>query len=177
MQIKIQYPKKIKDKDRYYYKLYRNDRHLKQMGLSSVFVDDDNSKTYGNFVEYQLVEQNMFVGKFWWWFLLFEMVFGVIGGVSSIHDFKDTRETIRTIKFEMILSDSDITIYIDSTGNISDITNVPKYNIIDTQDVYNPIIKKRIKRRKHVLIIFILVLLALVVFALTAAIISSNLRK
>jgi len=143
--IKIEYPRNTK----YRYQLYSNDKKVKY-NRKLGFVCDNSFKSDEGIYHYKLVEYNIILSKFWYFVILLEILTSFIGGVATVNDYKNTRDTIKTIEFCIVPNKINqcITINIGSNGEIETISNVNSFDIVSNADEYKPLIRSRIKRYK-----------------------------
>lgn len=169
--VKIVYPKGHRYRS---YWLYGDDKRLKLKSWKN-FLSCNKFRVESNYTRYKLVEHNPALSRAWYFLLIIEVIVSIFGGGSSVGDYSAGRDCIMTLEFEFsILDDTKyVEIYIGDDRSILTINNVSQYKVFSQKDIYTPLIEKRKRRYRLILILFFVLFFSLLV----VGIIFSNIPK
>lgn len=136
------------------YDVYYNDKRIKD-GAEIDFSDNE---------KLLLVERNIFLSKLWPLLAIFNLICGFFG---SFDDYEYIRrvQTKILLSYGKIVSDS-LTLIISGTSADIQIQGVDNYSLLSREETEPPIIKKRIKIAKNLLIFVPVTILAVIAVAL-----------
>lgn len=116
----------------------------------------------------RLVEQSILLYRFWWLFAIFNLLMGIIG--TSYYDWKNERikQRIISINYKNILSNV-LVVEVSNKGEDIIVYGVESFLIESAIDKVNPLIERRIKIARGILIVVPLILLT-IIFVLLAVV-------